>query len=140
MSVEPDPDTVIAHLLAADSSMPMLGIELVSATSDAAVLQLTVRPEMCNGVGICHGGLIFSLADTTIAYAANCSNQATVVASAQIEFVAPAVAGTTLTAASTRRWTHQRSALWDVIVTDSEQRIVAVAHGRTRSLGTPIVE
>jgi len=140
MTTEPPPDVVIATLLDADPSAAMLGIEVVSVAHDAAVLQLTVRPEMCNGVGMCHGGLIFALADTAIAYAANSINQATVVASAQIEFLTPAEAGVTLTAAAARRWAHQRSALWDVTVTDSEHRTIAVAHGRTRSLGTAIVQ
>ena len=77
-------------MFAADrATRDFMQIELVSCEPGRAVMRMTVREAMLNGHDICHGGLIFTLADSTFAYACNSRNKATVAAGCSIEFLKP---------------------------------------------------
>ena len=47
-----------------------LGLELVSRSADRAVISMDVRPELIQEEGIMHGGIISTLLDEAMAYAA----------------------------------------------------------------------
>jgi acyl-CoA thioesterase len=87
-----------------------------------------------NGHGICHGGLIFSLADTAFACACNSWGPVTVAAGADIVFVAPARRGDVLTAEARMRARYGRSGVYDVTVTRGDQ-LIAEFRGRSHELG-----
>src|SRR5690242_1445009 len=85
-------------MYAADrATRDFMQMELVSCEPGRAVLRMTVREPMLNGHEICHGGLIFTLADSTFAYACNSRNMATVAAGCSIEFLKPGRLGDVLT-------------------------------------------
>ena len=85
-------------LFSRDACAARLGIELVETGWRRAVLRMTIEPDMLNGHGSAHGGIVFALADTAFALACNSEDATTVAASAGIEFVGPVAAGTVLTA------------------------------------------
>lgn len=135
----PDPESIARHLHGRDPSAAMFGIELVSAAADGAVVRMVVRPEMCNGHEIVHGGITFLLADSAMAFASNCENEVALATSAQIDWLAPATVGQLLTATATRRWTGGRSTIWDIAVTTDDGTPIGLFRGTTRKVGRPVL-
>jgi acyl-CoA thioesterase len=120
----------VETMLASDAASRLLGVELLGYGDGWATARLTVRDDMVNGHGICHGGVIFALADTAFACACNSWGPVTVAAGADIVFVAPARAGDELTAEARVRTRYGRNGLYDVAVTRGD---VLVAEFRGRS-------
>ena len=101
---------------------------------------MVVRPDMCNGFGILHGGMTLLLADTAMAFASNADNEVALAASAEIDWLAPVREGETLTATAERRWAGGRTTVWDISVTNDAGAVVALFRGRTRKTGRPVLE
>ena len=125
--------------MSSDAASRMLGIELADHGPGWARTRMTVRGDMVNGHGMCHGGLIFSLADTAFACACNSFGPVTVAASAEIVFVAPARAGDVLVAEAVLRTRFGRSGLYDVTVR-RDGDVIAEFRGRSHQLGDEPVE
>ncbi|MGA1253667.1 MAG: hydroxyphenylacetyl-CoA thioesterase PaaI, partial [Burkholderiaceae bacterium] len=85
-----------------DQAARALGMALISVRPGHALLTMTVRSDMVNGHHICHGGMIFALADTAFAYACNSYNKNTVASACNIDFLAPGKEGEILEAEA--RW------------------------------------
>lgn len=130
-----DPQVVAATMYAEDRTAHLLDIQLGAVEPGRATLTMTVRPDMVNGLGVCHGGVLFTLADAAMAYASNGGNERSVATSAAIDFVAPAQVGEVLTAEASERVKPGRSAVNDVTVSTSEGDVVAVFRGRTLTVG-----
>jgi len=109
-------------------------MEITEVDYGRAVVTMTVRGDMVNGLDICHGGLIFSLADSAMAFATNSYNDYAVATNAEIDWVAPARRGDVLTATATERHRVGRNAITDVIVANAEGAVVAHFRGRTRQV------
>ena len=124
----------VKAMLASDAASRMFGIEVLGYGEGWARAQLTVRDDMVNGHGICHGGVIFSLADTVFACACNSWGPVTVAAGADIVFVAPARRGDVLTAEARMRARYGRSGVYDVTVTRGDQ-LIAEFRGRSHEMG-----
>ena len=124
----------VETMMESDAASRMFGIELLDYGEGWARAQLTVRDDMVNGHGICHGGVIFSLADTTFACACNSWGPVTVAAGADIAFVAPGRSGDLLTAEARVRARYGRSGIYDVTVTRGDQ-LIAEFRGRSHELG-----
>jgi acyl-CoA thioesterase len=71
-------ERVVHAMMAKDEFSQLLGIEIVDVHPRAAVVRMTVRPDMVNGFGVCHGGVAFSLADSAFAFACNTHGNITV--------------------------------------------------------------
>jgi acyl-CoA thioesterase len=127
---EPGP---VEAMMASDAASRMLGIELLDYGDGWARTRLTVRDDMVNGHGICHGGMIFSLADTTFACACNSWGPVTVAAGADIVFVAPARLGDVLVAEGRVRARYGRSGVYDVSVSRGDD-LIAEFRGRSHQL------
>ena len=127
------------RLRANDRSGASLGLELLEVRPGFARVAMRVRPEMLNGHGILHGGLVFALADTALAYAANSRNQQTVTQQASIVFLSPAKESETLIARAVERASASRSGIYDVDVLSTDGRVVAVLQGLTRATGQPVI-
>jgi acyl-CoA thioesterase len=124
----------VETMLTSDAASRMLGIELLDYGEGWALAQLTVRDDMVNGHGICHGGVIFALADTAFACACNSWGPVTVAAGADITFVAPGRRGDLLVAEARMRTRYGRSGIYDVTVARDGQ-VVAEFRGRSRETG-----
>ena len=118
-----------------------LQIELLSCQPGRAVMRMTVREPMLNGHKICHGGLIFTLADSTFAYACNSHNKVTVAAGASIEFLKPAHLGDVLTCEGVEQLLQGRHGIYDMKVSNQKGEVVAMFRGKRASIqGTVIPE
>ena len=119
---------------AKDVAAQSLGVRLLAAGPGAAVTQLEVVENMANGHGICHGGVIFTLADCAFAYACNSRNESSIAASASIDFLKPARLGDSLTAVASERAVSGRSGFYEVLVSNQGGDRIALYHGRAYRL------
>ncbi|MCE3273573.1 MAG: paaI [Ramlibacter sp.] len=116
-------------------------IELLACEPGRAVMRMTVRAPMLNGHRICHGGLIFTLADSTFAYACNSRNKVTVAAGCSIEFLKPAHLDDVLTCEGLEQVLQGRHGIYDMTVRNQRGEVVAVFRGKSASIqGTVIPE
>lgn len=114
-----------------DPSAQTFGIELVEVAEGTATVEMTVTTPMCNGHGICHGGVIFTLADSAFAFACNSYGEETVAAAAAIEFLAPVPDGSRLRAICREQWLRGRTGIYDATVELPDGTIVALFRGRS---------
>lgn len=119
-------------MFAADiAARETLGIEIVSVTPGRAVLRMAVKPLHLNGHRICHGGFIFTLADTTFAYACNSHNRNAVAAGCSIEFLRPGHEGDLLTCEGVEQVLQGRHGIYDMKVTNQKGETVAMFRGKS---------
>ena len=118
----------------------LLGIELVSCEPGRAVMRMTVREPMLNGHDICHGGLIFTLADSTFAYACNSRNLNTVAAGCSIEFLKAGKAGDVLTCEGVERVLQGRHGIYDMTVTNQHGDVVAMFRGKSTQIKGNVIQ
>ena len=116
-------------MYARDRAAQALGITVDEIAPGAAVCRMSVREDMVQGHATCHGGVVFTLADTAFAYACNAYNRATVALGAEITFVAPARAGEVLIATARERTRSGRTGVYDVEVTRQDGTLVALFRG-----------
>jgi len=122
-----------------DAASQSLGITISDVAAGTAIASMTVRDNMVNGHGICHGGYVFTLADTAFAFACNTYDDVTVAAGADISFLEPVHRGDELTATAVELSRRGRSGLYDVTVRTGAGTVVAEFRGRSRSLGRPML-
>lgn len=120
---------------AEDNASRGLGMEIRRVAPGEAELAMTVRPDMTNGHGICHGGFIFTLADSTFAFACNSHGPHAVAYQCAVTFIRPVRGGTVLTAQAIERSRSGRNGIYDVTVRDGEGTVVAEFRGHARSIG-----
>ena len=129
-----------AAMWADDEASRGLGMSLDSVGPGRARLSMTVRPDMVNGHAICHGGFVFTLADSAFAFACNSYDRRTVAQGADIVFVAPARLDDVLVAEAVERTRSGRSGVYDVTVTDATTgAVVAEFRGRSREIPGTLV-
>ena len=116
------------------ASQDTMGMELVSVAPGRAVMRMVVRPRHLNGHQICHGGFIFTLADSTFAFACNSHNRNTVAAGCSIEFLKPAHAGDVLTCEGVEQMLQGRHGIYDMKVTNQRGEVVAMFRGKSAQI------
>jgi acyl-CoA thioesterase len=139
MSPEEKAGRVAAAMYERDYAAQALGITIEAVGPGTATSTMTVRREMLNGHGSCHGGLTFALADTAFAYACNSGNDASVALACDISFTAPGREGDRLVATAKRRTAAGRTGIYDVEVTDGTGRMIALFRGTSYQLKGEIV-
>ncbi len=122
-----------------DVASRALDMELIAVEPGHAVLAMNVTEKMVNGHDLCHGGYIFTLADSAFAFACNTYNQRTVAQHCAITFVATAQRGDRLVARATERMRAGRSGIYDVTVTREEGFVIAEFRGNSRAIEGEIV-
>lgn len=115
-----------------DKASQGLGMEMLRVTSGQADLRMVVTDVMTNGQNICHGGFIFTLADSAFAFACNSYNQFAVAQRGSIDFLAPAHVGDELLARAKERNKSERSGIYDVKVTNQKGTVIAELRGNSR--------
>ena len=118
-----------------DRASKKMGLELGEVTPGEASVHLTVKPDMLNGHGVCHGGLIFAMADTAFAFACNSLNRRAVAMHCSISFIEKVGAGAHLTAHAVQRASYGRNGIFDVTVADDHGVKVAEFRGYSRTIG-----
>lgn len=122
-------------MYAQDHASQALGMRLLEIRPGYARMAMVIRKDMVNGHQICHGGLIFTLADSTFAFACNSYDAVTVAASAAIEFLSPGRLGDELTAIAQERTRSRRTGVYDIDVRNQNGECIALFRGRSHEMG-----
>lgn len=124
---------------ARDRASQGLGMALEASEAGHARLSMRITEAMVNGHGICHGGFIFTLADSAMAFAANSHGEPAVAQHGAVTFLRPARLGQVLTAIATERARAGRSGIYDVTVAADDGRVLAEFRGQTRTIGPHVL-
>ena len=140
LSTTPSQDATAALQLAQDAAKAMWSRDHVAQAMQMALaevrpgyarLTMAIRQDMVNGHAICHGGMVFTLADTAFAYACNSYNLNTVASACHIDFLAPSHLGETLVAEAVERAQGGRTGVYDVTVSTGAGKTVALFRGKS---------
>ncbi|HVW70198.1 MAG TPA: hydroxyphenylacetyl-CoA thioesterase PaaI [Steroidobacteraceae bacterium] len=126
-------------LYSTDRASQSHGIRIAEVRPGYARLTMMVREDMVNGHRICHGGMVFTLADSAFAFSCNSHNQNTVAAGAVIDFLAPAYEGDELTAVATEVWRTKRNGIYEITVTNQKGTRIALFRGRSYRIDGHVV-
>ena len=128
-----------AAMWARDNAAQALGMRIERVSPGAALLSMAVRKDMVNGHHICHGGMIFALADTAFAYACNSYNKNTVASACHIDFLAPAREGEVLEAEASERSAAGRTGVYDITVRTQDGRNIALFRGKSYRISGEVI-
>lgn len=133
-----DPDKLAKacadSMMSNDQASQGLGMVIEEIKPGFARLSMTIRADMTNGQRIAHGGFMFTLADSSFAFACNTYNQFSVAQHCTISFIAPAFEGDRLTATATERHRAGRSGIYDVTVVNQKGDVIAEFRGNSRTV------
>ena len=122
-------ERIVGAMMERDAFSQWLGIEVTRVAPNAATVRMTVRPEMVNGFGVCHGGIAFSLADSALAFASNTHGRVTVSIENSIRYPAPIMPGDVLTATAVQESAGRRLAFFNVSVEKGDGEPVGLFRG-----------
>ena len=120
-----------AELFRRDRASQALGMRLTGVRPGGATVAMRVRADMVNGHAVCHGGMVFALADSAFAFACNSYNDTTVAAAAAIDFLAAAREGDELTAQASELWRTKRNGIYEISVSNQHGERIALFRGRS---------
>lgn len=121
------------------ASKDTMGMELLSCEPGRAVIRMTVRELHLNGHHICHGGFIFTLADSTFAFACNSRNKVTVAAGCSIEFLKPGQLGDVLICEGVEQVLQGRHGIYDMKVSNQNGEVVAMFRGKSAQIPGSVI-
>lgn len=128
-------------MFANDRASRGLGMEIVEVGPGYARITMTVRDDMLNGFGICHGGFITTLADSAFAFSCNSYNEQTVASGVSVDFMAPGRPGDRLCAEAKEVFVAGRTGVYDIVVTNQNNELIAVMRGKSYRLkGRAVVD
>jgi acyl-CoA thioesterase len=122
-------EKVVAHIMHHDPFSQWLGLETIKISEGYCKIKMAIRPEMKNGIGIVHGGIIFSLADSCFAFACNNRNVLSVALDTSINFIKSVHVGDKLVAEATEIHNGKSTGLYQITVHNQKQQMVALFKG-----------
>jgi acyl-CoA thioesterase len=128
-----------AAMWSRDRAAQALGMKIVRVQPGSALLTMPVRTDMVNGHHICHGGLIFTLADTAFAYACNSYNRNTVASACHIDFLAPAKEADILEAEAIEQSASGRTGVYDISVRTTHGKLIALFRGKSYRINGEVI-
>ena len=144
MSVDPKPlalaQACARAMWAQDRASQALGMRLDAIAPGEAAVSMLVRDDMTNGHGICHGGFIFTLADSAFAFACNSHGPRAVAQHCAVTFLKPGMGGQRLSARAVERARGGRSGMYDVTVSNAAGEVIAEFRGHSRVIAGSWVE
>jgi acyl-CoA thioesterase len=129
-----------AAMYARDGASRGLGMRIAKVAPGHAQLTMPVRTDMLNGHAICHGGFIFTLADSAFAFACNSYNLTTVASGCAIDFLAPAREGDVLTAIAQERSAAGRTGVYDIDVVNQRGEKIALFRGKSYRIKGHVID
>ncbi|MBX3074615.1 hydroxyphenylacetyl-CoA thioesterase PaaI [Candidatus Obscuribacterales bacterium] len=123
-----------------DKASKHLGMRLDAIDEGTASVSMTVRDDMLNGFGICHGGVTFTLADTAFACACNSRNRKTVALNCTISFLAAGKVGDVLTATAREVSLAGRTGLYDIRITNQTGAVMAEFRGTSYGTSSKAID
>lgn len=122
-------ETIVGRMMEKDAFSQWLGVEIISIKPGFAELKMTLRPEMCNGFGIAHGGIAYSLADSALAFAANAHGRIAVSAKTSIAHLEQVRPGDSLYATAIEQHAGNKLAHYQIDIKNTEGNKVAIFEG-----------
>ncbi|MDO8250488.1 MAG: hydroxyphenylacetyl-CoA thioesterase PaaI [Rhodoferax sp.] len=132
-------EEVSAAMWSRDRATQALAMQLLSVKPGYAMVSMPVQGDMLNGHHTCHGGYLFTLADSAFAYACNSHNQNTVASACHIDFLAPAREGDVLEAEAVERSLAGRTGVYDVTVRVRGGKPIALFRGKSYRIGGEVI-
>ncbi|MFL5739678.1 MAG: hydroxyphenylacetyl-CoA thioesterase PaaI [Flavisolibacter sp.] len=120
---------VVRKMMEKDLFSQWLGIQILETAEGYSKIEMTVRPEMMNGLGVIHGGICFSLADSAFAFACNSRNNLSLALDTSINFTRPTMPGDQLTAEARELHNGKNTGLYLITVTNQHGHQVALFKG-----------
>lgn len=127
-------------LFALDQAAQTLGMQLATVSPGHGRVTMAVRTDMLNGHGSCHGGFIFTLADTALVVACNSCKQNTVASGCVIDFLALGRLGVQLTADAIEQSLAGRTGVYDIMVTNHEGKRIVLFRGRSYRIKGEVID
>lgn len=121
------------------ASRETLGMELIECKSGYARMRMEIKALHLNGHKICHGGFIFTLADSTFAFACNSHNKVTVAAGCSIEFLKPGQLGDVLTCEGIEQTLSGRHGIYDMKVSNQVGEVIALFRGKSAQIAGSVL-
>jgi len=132
-------DAAAQAMYARDSATQSLGMQIHQVKPGYARLSMLVCSDMLNGHQTCHGGFIFTLADSAFAFSCNSRNLNTVASGCSIDYVAPAFANDVLTAEAQERALAGRTGVYDITVSNQDGKTIALFRGKSYRIRGEVV-
>ena len=132
-------EKVIAHVMQNDLFSQWLGIEILNIKEGYSKITMAIRKEMINGLGVVHGGIAFSLADSCFAFACNNRNNLSLALDTSINFIKPVHVGDTLIAEAKEIHNGKNTGLYHITITNQKEHIVAVFKGTCYRTGKTLL-
>lgn len=126
---------IVNKMMETDAFSQWLGIEIIESKEGHCKLKMTVRAEMCNGFGIIHGGVTFSLADSALAFATNAHGRLSVALECSISYPHPVNIGDTLFAEATEVNLSNKIGIYNIPVTNQNGVLVGAFKGTVYRTG-----
>jgi len=139
MAGKPSPRDVANYMASVNPVFRSMAMKVIDTREGYAEISMHIGPEYGNTYGVCHGGVVFSIADMCFGIAANSCNERCVTASAEIQYISPGNVGAEMTAVATEVWRGPRSAIYDVHVRNADGETTALVRIRGRILGGPVI-
>lgn len=127
--IQSDSETSVRHMYENDAFSKWLGIHILEVSKGYVKLEMTVREEMTNGFEIVHGGVLFSIADSALAFAAGTHGQISPALNNTISFLKPVSAGDKLTATAEQLHLGRQTGVYNITIRNRDQKTVAVMRG-----------
>jgi acyl-CoA thioesterase len=134
-----NPKEIVNHMLITDAFSNWLGIEVLEIREGYSKINMTVRAEMLNGLGIVHGGIAFSLADSAFAFACNSRNNLSVALDTSINFIKAVHIGDTLVAEAIEMHNGRSTGLYQITITNQDQQTIALFKGTCFRTGKAVL-
>lgn len=120
---------VAEEILNRDNFSRWLGIKLLEIGEGYSKIEMEIRDEMINGLGIVHGGVSFALADSAFALACNSRNNLSVAWDTSITFTRASKLWDVLTAEANEVHNGKSTGLYTVTITNQRNEQVALFKG-----------
>ena len=133
------PVDVVNQMIEMDLFSQWLGIDIIEIKEGYSKTKMTIRKEMINGLGVVHGGVTFSLADSTFAFACNNRNNLSLALDTSINFLKPVHVGDVLFAEANEIHNGRSTGLYQVTVSNQEKQVVAIFKGTCFRTGKNII-
>ena len=133
------PNDVVNKMLETDAFSNWLGIGVIELKEGYSKITMTVRSEMLNGLGVVHGGIAFSLADSAFAFACNSRNNLSLALDTSINFLKPVYINDVLIAEATEIHNGKSTGLYQIKITNQKDQLVAIFKGTCFRTGRLVV-
>ena len=127
------------HMFANDAVTQNMGMQIVEVAPGLATVFMRVTPAMLNGHQTCHGGQLFSLADSAFAFACNSQNEVAVAANCHIDFIRPAYKDDGLTATASACHQGKRTGIYHVQITNQNNELIALFKGNSARINSKLL-